>query len=226
MNNFRIYFFGCSFTALEHSPTGYEFTNYREIVKNKMKVETANRSYSGKSNQEIFNDVYKVTNGIKNIDKPGVFVIQTTFLDRLGMPFDLKDEFVSMCKRKNPEDFIESVLVNFYNDWLKYFYSRKNAKLEFKKQIDFLCSWLRENKIKFVIIGMDESIDDSIGDENWFVRNNFLKFEKYKSFYSYASFNKLRIVDVLPEHENKDYHFNQKGHDILADAIIEKLKSI
>lgn len=225
MNNMKIYFFGCSFTALESSQTGYEFTNFRKIIKNKTGLETINKSYTGKSNQEIFNDVYIVGNDVKHSDNKPIFVIQTTFLDRLGMPFDLKEQFVSICKRENPEDFVENVLINFYNDWLKYFYSRNNAKLEFQKQIDFLCSWLRENKIEFVIIGMDESVD-LIDNDTFFKKNNFLKFEKYKSFYSYASFNQLRIVDILPENASQDFHFNQKGHDILADAIIEKLKSI
>lgn len=225
MNNIKIYFFGCSFTALEDSGTGYKFTNFRKIIKNKTGFETINKSHTGKSNQEIFNDVYIAGNDVKYLDKKPMFVIQTTFLDRLGMPFDLEEKFVSICKRENPEDFAESVLVNFYNDWLKYFYSRSNARLEFQKQIDFLCSWLRENKIEFVIIGMDESID-LIDNDTFFEKNNFLKFEKYKSFYSYASLNQLRIVDILPENANQDFHFNQKGHDILANVIIEKLKSI
>ena len=225
MNNTRIYFFGCSFTALESSQTGYEFTNFRKIIKNKTGLETFNKSHTGKSNQEIFNDVYIIGNDVKHSDKKPIFVIQTTFFDRLGMPFDLKEQFVSICKRETPEDFVENVLINFYNDWLKYFYSRNNAKLEFQKQIDFLCSWLRENKIEFVIIGMDESVD-LIDNDTFFEKNNFLKFEKYKSFYSYASFNQLRIADILPENTSQDFHFNQKGHDILAAAIIEKLKSI
>lgn len=225
MNNMKIYFFGCSFTALENSGTGYKFTNFRKIIHTKTGIETENKSYTGKSNQEIFNDVYIVGSDVKHSDNKPIFVIQTTFLDRLGMPFDLKEQFVSICKRENPDDFVENVLINFYNDWLKYFYSRSNAKLEFQKQIDFLCSWLRENKIKFVIIGMDESID-LIDNDTFFEKNNFLKFEKYKSFYSYASLNQLRIADILPENANQDFHFNQKGHDILADAIIEKLKSI
>ena len=225
MNSTRIYFFGCSFTALEVSPTQYQFTNFRQIVKEKTGIETFNYSHTGKSNQEIFNDVYIVGNDEKHSDKKPMFVIQTTFLDRLGMYFDLKEKFISICKREKSEDFAESVLVNFYNDWLKYFYSRNNAKLEFEKQIDLLCSWLRENKIPFVLIGMDESID-SINNDTFFEKNNFIKFEKYKSFYSYAIFNKLRIADILPKHPNQDFHFNQQGHDILASSIIEKLKTI
>ena len=225
MSNTRIYFFGCSFTALEASPTEYDFINYREIIKEKTGHETSNRSHTGKSNQEILNDVYKVATGFKNIDKRPVLVIQTTFLDRLGMYFDLREEFISMCKRENPDNFTEKILIDFYNDWLKYFYSRNNAKLEFEKQIDFLCAWLRENKIKFVLVGMDESLD-LIDNKTFFEKNNFVKFEKNYSFYSYAIYNKLRIADILSENVNQDFHFNQKGHDILADAIIEKLKSI
>jgi hypothetical protein len=221
----KIYFFGCSFTELENSPTGYNFTNFRKIIHSKTGIETCKKSKPGKSNQEIFNDVYIVGNDVKYSDNKPVFVIQTTFLDRLGMPFHLRKEFVSICKREKPDNFVESILINFYNDWLKYFYSRSNAKLEFQKQIDFLCSWLRENKIEFVIIGMDESID-LIDNDTFFEKNNFLKFGKYKSFYSYASINQLRIADIQHDNQNPDFHFNQKGHDILAAAIIEKFKLI
>lgn len=227
-NLYKLYFFGCSFTSLETSNTGYKFINFRNIIKEKLQIETEDFSKSGKSNQEIINDVYEIGKNSQQIsDKTPIFIIQTTFLDRLGMPFDLKEEFTSMCKRQNPDDFVDEVKINFYNDWLKYFYSRNNSKKEFTKQIALLSAWLRENNIKFILIGIDESIDRINELNSFFNKNNFLHFEnRYYSYYSYATFKKLRISD-MPEFNEKniiDFHFNQEGHNILAESIIKKLK--
>jgi len=221
-------FYGCSFTAVEYSLTGYKFTNFRELVKNSFDTKVyTNHSDTGLSNQEIINRIYwnieNESKEKKQIERT-LIIIQTTFLDRLGLYYDLKNKFVSICKRGNSDEFKEKILINFYNDWLKYFYSRTNALLEFQKQIDLLCSYLNSYKIKYILIGVDESLD-LIEDKNFFYRNNFLKFENTYSFYGYSIQNNLRIADIINSN-NTDNHFNQKGHNILANSIIEKLKQI
>lgn len=216
-------FFGCSFTSVEHSSTGYQFTNFRKLLENKFNTKSyTNYSQVGLSNQEIIDRIYWNIK-LKNIEKPHrtLFVIQTTFLDRLGLYYDLEDKFISICKNDNADSFKEKILIDFYNDWLKYFYSRKNALLEFQKQIDLICRYLDSIDAKYILIGTDESLD-LIENENFFLRNNFLKFDKTYSFYGYCIFNKLRIADII-ESNDKDFHFNQTGHDLLTEKIINKL---
>lgn len=222
-------FFGCSFTAMDGSSTGYKFTNFRKLIENNFKENGfdnkvyTNHSKTGLSNQEIINNVYWDIENSKNgkqIERT-LFIIQTTFLDRLGLYYDLQNKFVSICKRESADDFKEKILINFYNDWLKYFYSRTNALFEFQKQMDLLCSYLNSLNIKYILIGTDESLD-LIESKNFFDRNNFLKFENTYSFYGYSIQNKLRISDII-DSSNKDYHFNQKGHDILTKEILNKI---
>jgi hypothetical protein len=228
MNNIKnIHFFGCSFTALEFSETGYEYKNYRKLIEEKLLCNCTNHSFQGKSNEEIINDVYLVSKKIKD-ETNTLFVIQTTFLNRLGMYCDIgHNDFISMCKMKNPDDGIEKIIIEFYNHWLKYFYRKDFQLLEFEKLIDLLCSWLSNKGIKFILIGMDESLD-LIKNLQFFEKNNFLQFENYKSFYSYSILNQMRIHDIIGEIENtpNDYHFNQKGHDILVEQIIKKINEL
>lgn len=222
-------FFGCSFTTMDGSDTGYKFTNFRKLIENNFKesgfdnIVYTNHSKTGLSNQEIINNVYWNIEKTKNEKPPDrtLFIIQTTFLDRLGLYYDLENKFVSVCKREGSDDFKEKILINFYNDWLKYFYSRTNALLEFQKQIDLLCSYLDSLNVKYILIGIDESLD-LIESTNFFGRNNFLKFENTYSFYGYSIQNKLRISDII-DSSNKDFHFNQKGHDILTKEILNKI---
>lgn len=222
-------FFGCSFTDMDGSDTGYKFTNFRKLIENNFKESGfdnkvyTNHSKTGLSNQEIINNVYWNIEKTKNEKPPDrtLFIIQTTFLDRLGLYYDLENKFVSICKRDGSDDFKEKILINFYNDWLKYFYSRTNALLEFQKQIDLLCSYLDSLNVKYILIGIDESLD-LIKNRNFFDRNNFLKFENTYSFYGYSIQNKLRISDII-DSSNKDLHFNQKGHDILTKKILNRI---
>jgi len=225
MNNVNnICFFGCSFTAVEGSVTGYEFKNYRKIIREKLECNSFNYSRSGKSNEEIINDVYCISKNYEN-SKNTLFVIQTTFTNRLGLYFDLMNKFESICKTENPDSETEKIFIDFYNDWLKYFYNKKLQLLEFEKSIDFLSAWLNKLNIPFIIIGIDESLD-TLKNNSFFEKNNFLDFESNKSFYNYATLNKLRICDlVIIENQIKDYHFNQKGHDILAEKIIKIIKT-
>jgi hypothetical protein len=107
----KLHYFGCSFTALESSNFGYEFTNYRHIVDKELNLISTNLSYTGKSNQHIFDDVYNQSQIVKKeLDYKHIFVIQTTFNDRLGMPCDIEDRFSSMCKIENPDSHIEEII--------------------------------------------------------------------------------------------------------------------
>ena len=129
--NARIYFLGNSYTKeiVLCSEFIDEFINYDELEKLD-------------SNEKIIDDIYNSYNS--NLSQNNnIYIIQFSFNDRFGIYSDLVDKFISMCKRENPDNYTESILINFYNDWLKYFYSRKGRIREFKKQVDFLCAWLR-----------------------------------------------------------------------------------
>jgi hypothetical protein len=223
----KIHYFGCSFTALENSITGHEFTNYRHIIDKQLGTISTNLSYTGKSNQHIFDDVYNHSKEIKKeMDYKHLFVIQTTFNDRLGLPCDIEDKFVSLCKTQNPENYIEEIQIKFYNDWLKYFYSRANSFKEFQKQMDFVGCYLDMNQIGYIFIGVDESLD-FLKDDTIFRRHKFLSFGETNSFYKFATLNKLRIVDI-PETQTlgqMDYHFNKEGHETLASKILNEIKN-
>ena len=221
----KIHYFGCSFTALENSRTGHEFINYRHIVDKQLDIISTNLSYTGKSNQHIFDDVYNHSKEIKKeIDYNHLFVIQTTFNDRLGLPCDIEDKFVSMCKTQNPENYIEEIEIQFYNDWLKYFYSRANAFKEFQKQMDFVGSYLDINQIGYIFIGMDESLD-FLKDDSIFRRHRFLSFGETNSFYKFITLNKMRISDIDNSNGEFDYHFSKEGHEILASKLIDEIKN-
>lgn len=225
----KISYFGCSFTALETSKTGYEFINYRHIVDKELNVKSNNYSRVGKSNQHIIDDIYNVVNDMGEQKKvKNLFVIQTTFNDRLGLPCDIADKFVSMCKRESPDNLTDEIQINFYNDWLRYFYSRTNALKEFKKQIELISCYLDMNHISYIFVGMDETLD-FITETEFFGRYKFLKFDNTFSYYNYVKQKKLRIVDVANFaiiNESADYHFNKDGHRILAEKVVEMIKSI
>jgi hypothetical protein len=223
----KIHYFGCSFTALESSLTGYEFINYRHLIDKEFGVESKNLSYTGKSNQHIFDDVYNHSKEIKKeLDYKHIFVIQTTFNDRFGLPCDIEDKFVSMCKTERPDSHIEEIQISFYNDWLKYFYSKVNAFKEFQKQMDFVGCYLNMNQIDYIFIGIDESLD-SLKDDSLLRRHRFLSFGETNSFYKFVTLNKLRIVDIPESHTGgiMDSHFNKEGHQILATKIINEIKN-
>jgi hypothetical protein len=223
----KIHYFGCSFTALEDSRTGHEFVNYRHLVDNEFNVESKNLSKPGKSNQHIFDDVYNHSKEIKSeTDNKHLFVIQTTFNDRLGLPCDIEDKFVSLCKTESPDNHIEEIQIKFYNDWLKYFYSRANTFKEFQKQMDCIGCYLNLNQIDYIFIGLDESLD-FLKDDSLLRRHKFLSFGQNNSFYNFAKLNKLRIADIPESNKNGelDYHFNKEGHQILASKIINEIKN-
>jgi hypothetical protein len=220
-------FFGCSFTSLENSDTGYVFNNFKNIVSEKTQYCFNDHSNTGRSNEQIIDDVYAYRNDNLNQDN-SIYIIQFSFNDRLGMYSDLVDKFVSMCKTKNPDGYTESIFINFYNDWLKYFYSRKGRIREFKKQVDFLCTWLRSNNVKFICFGMDQDMDAEYYGGSFYQRNNFIKFENTHSLYGYACMNKLRIADI-PDYNipniATDYHLNDEGHIYIANKILEKIEN-
>lgn len=221
----KINYFGCSFTALEHSLTGHIFKTYRRIIQEKLQLDHNNFSKTGKSNQHIIDDIYNQINLIekeKNNNFKHLFVIQTTFLDRYGLFCHISnDEFISLCKREGPEFYWDEIKINFYNDWLKYFYSLDNSIKDFIKQIDLICTYLKSKNIEFVCIGMDDALN-FIKDKNFFERNNFILFDKTYAFYEYAVKNQLRISDINPQYF--DHHFNSDGHKILANFILNTIK--
>lgn len=220
----KLHYFGCSFTALETSPTKYEFVNYRHIIDRELNATSTNSSFTGKSNQRIFDDVYNESQIVKNERNFNhIFIIQTTFNDRFGLPCDIDDKFSSMCKTENPDSYVEEIQINFYNDWLKYFYSRTNSLKEFKKQVEFVASYLDIQNISYIFIGMDETLD-FLNDEEFFGRYRFLNFNQTYSFYKHSKINKLRISDLTNIPPNADHHFNQLGHETLAKQLIEEIK--
>jgi hypothetical protein len=220
----KLHYFGCSFTALENSPTKYEFVNYRHIIDRELNATSTNSSFTGKSNQRIFDDVYNESQIVKNERNFNhIFVIQTTFNDRFGLPCDIDDKFSSMCKTENPDSYVEEIQINFYNDWLKYFYSRTNSLKEFKKQVEFVASYLGMQNISYIFIGMDETLD-FLNDAEFFGRYRFLNFNQTYSFYKHSKINKLRISDLTNIPPNADHHFNQLGHETLAKQLIEEIK--
>jgi hypothetical protein len=221
--NNQLLFFGCSFTAIESSDTGVEFENYRFKLSNDTSLNQISKAESGKSNQHIIDDVYSLSNKVTHLND--VFVIQYTFFDRFGIRADIKDDkFVSLCKTSKPDDFIENIQIDFYNDWLKYFYSKPGSIIDFEKEVNLISNWLRTSKIKFVSVGFDENMDSF--SKYFYESNNFVKFDETYSMYNQSINKKLRIYDLIPENGNIDYHLNEEGHTYLSDKIIYKLKEL
>lgn len=225
MSNYNLHFFGCSFTNIETSTTGHIFDNFRNIIFEKTKYVCKNYSTNGRANEQIIDDLYNCN--LFHLETNDILIIQFSFNDRFGTHFDLEDKFVSMCKRENAEDRIDEIKINFYNDWLTYFYSRQSRIKEFKKQVDLICSWLKSQNAKFICIGMDEDMDSTYFTQSFYERNNFIKFENTYSLYGHMCFNKLRISDI-PEFKKEgialDFHLNKEGHIYLSNKILEKIE--
>ncbi len=224
MNN-QLLFFGCSFTNSESSDTGIEFENYRFKLSNNTNLNHISKASNGKSNHHIIDDVYVCSNDIHH--KNDVFIIQYTFLDRFGIRADINsDRFVSICKTSpdNSSDWKEIRQIDFYNDWLKYFYSKNGVIIDFEKEVNLISNWLRSKGIKFVSIAFDVSIDGFSAD--FYQNNNFIKFDETYSMYKKASTSKFRIVDLNDFNAIKDNHLNENGHRYLSDKIIYKLKEL
>ena len=222
MNN-QLLFFGCSFTAVENSDTGVEFENYRFKLSNDISLKQLSNAESGNSNQHIIDNVYSFSNKVTHLND--IFIIQYSFFDRFGIRADINDDkFVSLCKTSKPDDFIENIQIDFYNDWLKYFYSKPGSIIDFEKEVNLISNWLRVSKIKFVSVGFDENMDSF--SKYFYESNNFVKFDETYSMYKKATNKKLRIYDLIPENGNRDYHLNEEGHTYLSDKIIYKLKEL
>ena len=224
MNN-QLLFFGCSFTNSQSSDTGIQFQNYRFKLSNTTNLNHISKASNGKSNHHIIDDVYVCSNDVQH--KNDIFVIQYTFFDRLGLRADMHDDkFVSICKTSIDETstWEEIKFINLYNDWLKYFYSKKGIIIDFEKEVNLISNWLRTSKIKFVSIGFDENMDSF--SKYFYESNNFVKFDETYSMYKKAANQKLRICDLMLENKNVDYHLNEAGHTYLSDKIIYKLKEL
>ena len=224
MNN-RLLFFGCSFTAFESSDTGIEFESYRFKLSNNISLNQLSNAENGKSNQHIIDDVYLLSNKVTHLND--IFIIQYSFFDRLGLRADINDnKFVSICKHNidNTSTWEETKFINYYNDWLKYFYSKPGSIIDFEKEVNLISNWLRTSKIKFVSIGFDENMDDF--SKYFYESNNFVKFDETYSMYKKATNKKLRIHDLIPENGNRDYHLNEEGHIYLSNKITDKLKEL
>jgi hypothetical protein len=223
--NNQLLFFGCSFTYIESSNTGIEFENYRFKLSNNTGLNQISNAENGKSNQHIIDDVYSLSNKVTHLND--IFVIQYTFFDRLGLRADINDnKFVSICKSNidNNSTWSEIQFINYYNNWLKYFYSKKGSITEFEKEVNLISNWLRTSKIKFVSVGFDENMDSF--SKYFYESNNFVKFDETYSMYKKAINKKLRIYDLIPENGNRDYHLNEEGHTYLSDKIIYKLEEL
>jgi hypothetical protein len=222
MNN-KLLFFGCSFTNVESSKTNIQFENYRYKLSKNANLNHKSYAEPGKSNEHIIDDIYHYSNA--EIDKNDIFVIQYSFFDRLGMRMDIcNDEFISMCKRENPENFNDKVRINLYNHWLKYFYSKKGSIIEFEKNVNLISNWLNSKGIKFISIGFD--LDMDLFSDKFYEKNNFVKFGNTFSMYKTAIEEKLRIYDLGTTEEYNDYHLNETGHMYLSNKITDKLKEL
>lgn len=225
MNNYNLHFFGCSFTNIETSTTGHIFNNFRNVISQKTGYPCKNYSTNGRANEQIIDDLYNTN--LFHLKTYDVHIIQFSFNDRIGMYFDLENKFVSMCKCENAESPIDKIKIDFYNNWLTYFYSRQTRIKEFKKQVDFVCTWLKSQNAKFVCFGMDDDMDSEYFEHSFYERNNFIKFENTYSLYGYARLNKLRISDITEYKKEgipQDNHLNNEGHHYLANEIIKKLQ--
>jgi len=225
MSNYNLHFFGCSFTNIETSITAHTFNNFRNVISQNTGYPCKNYSTNGRANEQIIDDLYNTN--LFHLESNDIHIIQFSFNDRVGMYFDLEDKFVSMCKRENAENPTDKIKIDFYNNWLTYFYSRQNRIKEFKKQVDFVCTWLKSKNAKFICIGMDDDMDSEYFEQSFYERNNFIKFENTYSLYGYMRMNKLRISDN-PEYNKEgtavDFHLNNEGHQYLANKIIQKLE--
>jgi len=229
----KIGFFGCSFTELETSNNPHNFISYKKLLSAKLNKSFNSYAKSGASNAEIVNKVY--LKAVDNVEHPSesndeLFVIQFSFFNRIGFYSELHDgAFVSFTRfqemsnqEKQTKPLQESISVEFYRDYLKYFHSKRGSILEFEKQVNLLCNWLGKNNIKFVCIGFDEYMD--LFSPNFYENNNFVKFHNTYSFFDYAKTNKLRISD-FGEGWN-DEHLSDRGHEMLTDFIYQKVKNL
>lgn len=220
-----LHFFGCSFTSLEDSPTPHLFVNHRKLISEELQIPQTSHAFQGKSNSHIINDVYLCSK--ENMNKDTVFIIQYTFFNRMGLYSEVSgDKFVSVCKKNIDDscDFAMEVEINFYNNWLKYFYSRKNSILEFEKQVDTISAWLKCNDIKFISYGYD--LDMNEFSEDFYIRNNFLKFENNYSLYQTSIDKRLRIIDCGNPQEFNDNHLSSDGHLFLKNILVKEIKKI
>ena len=219
----KLQFFGCSFTEMESSETGHEFESHRNLITKNTEIPHISHAATGKSNQHIINDVYLASK--KDLNNHSIYVIQYTFFNRLGMYSDMnEDRFISMCRTELSEnDKHDEPIIEFYKKWLKYFYSRKTAVLEFEKQVDFISNWLHCRNIPFISYGYDS--DMNLFSKSFYNRNNFIQFEDTYCLYQKMLEKKLRITDLGPIETFNDNHLNNTGHQYLASYITARINS-
>ena len=219
----KLQFFGCSFTEAETSLTGHEFESHRNLITKNTGIPHISHAVTGKSNQHIINDVYLASK--KDLNNHSIYVIQYTFFNRLGMYSDMnEDRFISMCRTDlNENDIDDKPIIEFYRQWLKYFYSRKTTVLEFEKQVDFISNWLHYRNIPFISFGYD--FDMNLFSKSFYNRNNFIQFEDTYSLYQKMVEKKLRITDLGPIEKFNDNHLNKEGHQYLATYLTTKINT-
>ena len=135
-----------------------------------------------------------------------------------------EDRFISMCRTEVSEnDKVDEPIIEFYKQWLKYFYSRRTAVLEFEKQVDFISNWLHYINIPFISFGYDS--DMNLFSTSFYNRNNFIQFEDTYSLYQKMVEKKLRITDLGPIETFNDNHLNNNGHQYLATYLTNRINS-
>lgn len=221
----RLWFFGCSFTNVEDSLTGTYFESYKSKLSRNTGLNYISNAKNGNANQHIIDDVYVSSSYTRHLDD--IFIIQYSFFDRLGMRSDVKNrKFTSMCKTEIDDscDWRDAKIIDFYNDWLKYFYSKAGSIVDFEKEVNLISNWLKSKDIKFLSIGFDESMDRFSNE--FYENNNFVKFDETYSMYKKAIDSKLRIHDLNIQNGIVDNHLSEEGHIYLSDKILTKLKKL
>jgi hypothetical protein len=203
---------------------------YSTIVGELLKCEVLNHALGCNSNENIINKLYEVASS-ENVNKDDIFIAQTSIFSRKHYWYEPTNKFYSVNTLEftawpyNGEEEMRP-LNELYN--LYYQYSH-NEEYEIKKllmKIEFINAWFEKNKIKIFWIPWAEmcmSGDFGIikNKNKKLKKENFIFFDEL-AMGTFSGANKLRICDEFKS--ITDMHKSVKGHQIIAEMIVEFLK--
>ena len=204
----KIVFAGCSFTwgAELENP---EEERFSRLVCNRLNVEEYNVSRSGYSNDLLFHKFLKFSTGC---GKPDIAVIQWTQMSRWQMWDDTLNDWETL--NVNKKYHLQWNSIRYYRN----VYTDQQGIENYWKNVYLAEQYCKDNDIKLIMMNMNWNLEPTID---------------YVSPYQSLCRSKIPSIvnGILPDlsrnksekykHYKEKSHPNAKGHQLIADYLIQ-----
>ena len=216
--------FGCSFTfgtALELESSNWNrMDRFSSLVAEHLGCKEVNHGLQGCSTAGILDSVYKFANTRSKQQAADnhntLLIIQTSILSRLQVSSSSHNNYYQVMNSDQPEPWIK----DFYNMYLAYSYNNLLASQQLTQNITVVDGYLKHQGYSVIWVPLDWDVN-SPKSSDFDPRISIVDFgdkDRLTDMLVFADRHRLRLVD-LPDGP-KDYHLSKKGHQEVAQKII------